>query len=160
MAGPTPKLALPKDERATAFRAFVDVLKCDPALRRVGVLWRTPDDTNFDDDPPKAGVFIRLNPKLLPMTPMALLGGGVRSFEAPVQVDCEMRAPSHVWDDTPNLAGLLVAAVSPSGSNSTIAGPKLEAGGISVVTPTTMPDDYGVDVIVTATFVLTCYITV
>lgn len=162
MSDPSPILPLLTDPRTAAFNAFVAILQTDPQLSELDILWRTPDDTNYDDELPAEtdGAAVRLMPIMLPMTPVAVLGGGVRSFEAPVQVDCKIRIFSYVWGDTANLAGAILAAVSPSASNYASTFATMQAAGITQITPTSMPTDYGADIEVTASFVLTVYITV
>ncbi len=151
---------LPNDVRSTAFRAFTDAVRRDQDVRRLSVMWKMPDDADWDQEPPKAGIIVRFWPKLLPMDPVAVLGNGVRSFLAPVQVDMEMRIPSYVWDDQPNVIGFLIGATAPSNANYADVAAKLFDAGIAQLSPTVMPTMFGPDEVVTATFVLTCYITV
>lgn len=100
---PTAPLPLEGDQRVTAWRALVDVIQADPDVRGLSIVWRLPDDTDFDNDPPRENICVRVVPSYGEMTPIANIGWGKRLWETTIALGFEITVPGSEFDNSANV---------------------------------------------------------
>lgn len=105
-----PLLKLPTMTNTSVFRAIVNVLKCDPDLKSVGVTWRLWEGVPADIEVPSIDQcpWIRLTPRTGPedfWTPSELKGT--------LRIDAEIWVAGTCMDDLTNLWGAAQRALSP-----------------------------------------------
>lgn len=91
---PTLPLPLTSDPRDTAWRAVVDAIQADDTIRSLGVLWRLPEDTEFDDGAPRDVLTVRVVPVMSDVvTPVANVGWGKQCWETTIALSFEVMVP-------------------------------------------------------------------
>ena len=87
------------------------MLRADSALLGMVHLWRTPDDQDYDDDPPNEVVTVRFVHRPGPFVPVAICGWSKQVYEGVVELDLEIHTPGMPGDNYTILWGEIKRAV-------------------------------------------------
>ena len=99
---------------AAAWGAVRDRIQQHAGIRRRRIIWRMPEDVDFDNAFPDETIGIRLIPKVTASDRIASLGAGRYLKSYTLTITVEMSHPSQAWEDAADLAEDIENAVQGS----------------------------------------------
>lgn len=111
-----PTITLQSAPARRAWEAVRDLLTGDPDLRRIGIVWRLPDSTGFDDEFPTDRVACRLRPAVTGFGAIEYQSGyGKRIRETILTITVELSVPTEQWGDMGDVWAAMVRRLTGEG---------------------------------------------